>query len=191
MLESLVAEIKRHQELYYAGTPEITDIEFDLLMDKLELLDSEHPLLVSKVGTTTIDGFVKAEHKMLMGSQSKANTESDMNKWIKNQEIGKCIVQYKMDGCLDFDTILTTDKGELTIGYIVENKINCNVKAYDIENEKVIFTGNHKVWLPELLCWRSVADLDIGDKVMITKFNMIIPCIVKNLTKNVYNPNLK
>ena len=96
------------------------------------------------------------------------------------------------DGCLDFDTILETDKGPLKIGDIVEHKIKCNVKAKNLETGEVIMTpitnwyinennadwyelqtddgktvkvtGNHLVWLPKKGCFRQVQDLVEGDE---------------------------
>lgn len=41
----LAEAIRRHRALYYAGTPEISDEEFDALEDRLRELDPEHPVL--------------------------------------------------------------------------------------------------------------------------------------------------
>ena len=47
-IESLRAEIERHNDLYYQqATPEITDFEFDQLLEKLKALESEHPELIT------------------------------------------------------------------------------------------------------------------------------------------------
>ena len=44
----LVAEILRHERLYYVESrPEITDAEFDLRMRELIALETEHPDLAS------------------------------------------------------------------------------------------------------------------------------------------------
>ncbi|MFO0726827.1 MAG: NAD-dependent DNA ligase LigA [Myxococcota bacterium] len=44
--EKLLAhEIRRHRQLYYAGTPEISDAEFDALEDRLRALSPDHPVL--------------------------------------------------------------------------------------------------------------------------------------------------
>jgi len=44
----LRAEIERHNDLYYQqATPEITDFEFDQLLEKLKALESEHPELIT------------------------------------------------------------------------------------------------------------------------------------------------
>lgn len=43
--DQLAAEIRRHRALYYAGTPEIADAEFDALEDRLRALDPDHSVL--------------------------------------------------------------------------------------------------------------------------------------------------
>ncbi len=47
-IEHLRAEINRHSDLYYLqDTPEISDFEFDHLLERLNALESEHPELVT------------------------------------------------------------------------------------------------------------------------------------------------
>ena len=55
--EQLISEIERHNKLYWKqNAPEISDDEYDLLMQRLEELDPEHPLLeeVSSVEVASI-----------------------------------------------------------------------------------------------------------------------------------------
>lgn len=47
-VEKLRSEIERHNELYYQrSAPEISDFEFDKLLEKLKALEAEHPDLVT------------------------------------------------------------------------------------------------------------------------------------------------
>ncbi|MGD9561549.1 MAG: NAD-dependent DNA ligase LigA [Pyrinomonadaceae bacterium] len=47
-LEQLRSEIERHNELYYQqSAPEISDIEFDKLLERLKELEAEHPELIT------------------------------------------------------------------------------------------------------------------------------------------------
>ena len=47
-VEHLRSEIERHNELYYQKEqPEISDYEFDLLLERLKTLEAEHPDLVT------------------------------------------------------------------------------------------------------------------------------------------------
>jgi DNA ligase (NAD+) len=44
----LRAEINRHNELYYQkNTPEIADVEFDVLLEKLKTFETENPELIT------------------------------------------------------------------------------------------------------------------------------------------------
>src|SRR6478672_1242103 len=47
-VEELRAEIDRHNELYYQrAAPESSDYEFDLLLERLKVIEAEHPELVT------------------------------------------------------------------------------------------------------------------------------------------------
>src|SRR5258708_28622661 len=47
-IETLRAEIERHNDLYYQKSePEISDYEFDQLLERLKTLESEHPKLIT------------------------------------------------------------------------------------------------------------------------------------------------
>ena len=96
--KELENKIKEAQKEYYAGHPLISDAEFDGLWDTLQNLypDSE---LLSEVGSDLeeSEGFEKVELKSLMGSQSKANTAEEMEKFIS--ENGNTYMEtYKLDG---------------------------------------------------------------------------------------------
>lgn len=94
------------QNAYYNGIPIMSDTEFDALWDKLkkEQPDSE---LLQKVGEDHADGFKKVSHKIIMGSQEKANTAEEMDKWLK---AALYLAQFKMDGS---SLALYYDNGDL------------------------------------------------------------------------------
>ena len=94
----------------------------------------------------------------------------------------------KMDGCCSEETEIITDSGVMTIKQICDSNFSGNVLSYNIhenvfefkpilstsvqrnnndwyelelENGDIIrLTGNHKVWLPELNCYRRVDKLN-------------------------------
>ncbi len=74
--QSLIAEIERHNRLYYDNdAPEISDHEYDMLMQRLKKIEAENPDFVSSssptqhVGGTFSEGlFAPVEHKVQMGS---------------------------------------------------------------------------------------------------------------------------
>ena len=98
-IQELENEIKKNQELYYNNKQAISDAEFDALVDELQSLDPENPLLTTLVGSDHTEGFKKVKHSIVMGSQSKANTESEMNDWIGTIDNSVVYGTYKMDGC--------------------------------------------------------------------------------------------
>src|SRR5271169_2800524 len=73
--EDLRKALRRHEHLYYVlDQPEISDAEYDVLMNRLRDLESQHPELVTpdsptlRVGGKPREGFVKVEHSAPMGA---------------------------------------------------------------------------------------------------------------------------
>lgn len=72
-IEKLRDEIRHHDELYYvANAPEISDREYDLLMEKLQKLEEENPELITadsptqRVGGRPAEGFPEVVHTRQM-----------------------------------------------------------------------------------------------------------------------------
>ena len=72
-IEKLRDEIRHHDELYYVGNaPEISDREYDLLMQKLQRLEEENPELITadsptqRVGGRPAEGFPEVVHTRQM-----------------------------------------------------------------------------------------------------------------------------
>ncbi len=93
-LESLIL---RHQSLYYAGEPEISDAEFDALWDELRELEPENRVF-SAINSEITDGFPKEYHLIPMGSQEKAADPEAFAEWAAKRDFTEFLVQYKLDG---------------------------------------------------------------------------------------------
>jgi DNA ligase (NAD+) len=72
-IEKLREEIRRHEELYYVhDSPQISDAEYDALVEQLQKLEQEHPELITpdsptqRVGGRPAEGFPKVEHRRPM-----------------------------------------------------------------------------------------------------------------------------
>jgi DNA ligase (NAD+) len=72
-IEKLREEIRRHDELYYVNnSPEISDREYDALLERLQKLEQDHPDLVTpdsptqRVGGRPAEGFPKVVHSRQM-----------------------------------------------------------------------------------------------------------------------------
>ncbi len=92
----LEAEIRRHRGLYYGGTPEISDLEFDRLEDELRDLAPESPVLGEIGAAPEGAGLPRKTHKIPMGSLEKI-TEDKLDAWTG--KMGPLfLVQEKLDG---------------------------------------------------------------------------------------------
>lgn len=98
-LQSLSADIRRHDDLYYAGKPEITDEDYDALTRREEDLCKSYPHLLRKlqeesglgeqvtrsgrVGTTSSSGRKKRRHLAPMLSLDNVTTEDQVKDWLE------------------------------------------------------------------------------------------------------------
>src|SRR6187402_1484175 len=84
-IEYLRSEIRRHEELYYVeANPEISDADFDALMNELKALEAEHPELLTsdsptqRVGGRPAEGFATVEHLQPMLSLDNAYNDEEL-----------------------------------------------------------------------------------------------------------------
>ncbi|HYF52183.1 MAG TPA: NAD-dependent DNA ligase LigA [Planctomycetota bacterium] len=103
--DKLAEQIRYHNEKYWVEhKPEISDIEYDQLVEKLRALQPDHPVLVELVEDKS-DGFKKVQHAVPMLSIEKVFTVEDVIKWAtgagafrsSNPEDG-IVASYKVDG---------------------------------------------------------------------------------------------
>src|SRR5215472_8572264 len=109
--EDLREKIRRHEHLYYIlDAPEISDADFDRLMQELKQLEAANPELVTpdsptqRVGGKPREGFVKAQHSIPMLSLDNAYKEEELRNWERrvHELSGRKDVEYvcelKLDG---------------------------------------------------------------------------------------------
>jgi DNA ligase (NAD+) len=84
-IESLRDEIRRHEELYYVyDNPEISDVEYDALMARLQQLETERPELITtdsptqRVGGRPAEGFSEYVHRRPMLSLDNSYNIDDL-----------------------------------------------------------------------------------------------------------------
>ena len=125
-IEALRAEIRRHNRLYYVeGQPEISDLEFDRLLKRLEELERRFPQFDSpdspshKVGGEPIEGFQTVEHRLPMLSIDNVYSETGLQEFdtrvrrLLDGEPVEYAVEYKIDGVA---LALIYENGRLTQG---------------------------------------------------------------------------
>jgi DNA ligase (NAD+) len=126
-VESLRYEIRRHEELYYVqAAPEISDAEFDALMNELKALEQQHPDLLTpdsptqRVGGRPAEGFATVEHIQPMLSLDNAYNDDDLRAFDERVRKGlgleaspTYVAELKIDG---LSIALTYEDGRLVRG---------------------------------------------------------------------------
>src|SRR5690349_7815052 len=110
-IESLRDKIRHHEYLYYVlDQPQISDQEFDQLMQQLKDLESQHPDLLTpdsptqRVGGKPREGFVKVRHSSPMLSLDNTYSEVELRAWERrvHELSGRKEIEYvcelKLDG---------------------------------------------------------------------------------------------
>jgi DNA ligase (NAD+) len=110
-IEKLREKIRHHEYRYYVlDDPELSDADFDKLMNELKRLEAENPSLITpdsptqRVGGKPREGFVKAKHSSPMLSLDNAYSEEELRDWERrvHELMGRTDVEYmcelKLDG---------------------------------------------------------------------------------------------
>jgi DNA ligase (NAD+) len=111
-IQALRDELRQHEHLYYVlDAPEISDAEYDALMNQLKKLEADHPDLVTpdsptqRVGGKPRDGFAKMAHSRSMLSLDNAYNEEELRAWEQRVRAGlpaseevRYVCELKLDG---------------------------------------------------------------------------------------------
>src|ERR1700727_464416 len=111
-IQELRDQLRHHEYLYYVeDSPELTDAQYDALMNQLKKLEEKHPELVTadspsqRVGGKPKDGFVKMPHSRPMLSLDNAYNEEELRAWdqrvrdaLPSAEAVRYVCELKLDG---------------------------------------------------------------------------------------------
>ena len=110
-VEALREKIRHHEYRYYVlDAPEITDSEFDQLMNELKQLEVQNPGLVvpdsptQRVGGKPREGFGKARHSSPMLSLDNTYSQDELRNWerrvheLSGREDIEYVCELKLDG---------------------------------------------------------------------------------------------
>jgi DNA ligase (NAD+) len=125
-VEELRKQIEHHNYKYYVeAAPEISDRDFDRLMQRLQELEKRHPDLVTpdsptqRVGGQPIQGFRPVRQRVPMLSIDNTYNEKDLRefdarirRWLKGQE-PRYMVEQKIDGV---SVTLVYENGQFSLG---------------------------------------------------------------------------
>jgi DNA ligase (NAD+) len=111
-IQELRDQLRHHEHLYYVeDSPELTDAQYDALMNRLKKLEEEHPELVTpdsptqRVGGKPKEGFAKVAHSRQMLSLDNAYNEEELRAWdqrvrdaLPSTEAVRYDCELKLDG---------------------------------------------------------------------------------------------
>ena len=107
-IKELRAITEYHAKRYYdEDSPEISDFEYDMLMNELRNLEKEYPefitsdSLTQRVGGTVKEGFEKVEHEVPLQSLQDVFSFEELQEFdarVKKQVNPKYVVETKIDG---------------------------------------------------------------------------------------------
>ena len=125
-IDALRDKIRYHEHRYYVlDSPEISDAEFDKLMDELIAIETEHPELITpdsptqRVGGKPSEEFVKVRHSTPMLSLGKTTSEQELRDWERrvHELTGESQVDYDCELKLDgMSLALRFTGGRLALG---------------------------------------------------------------------------
>ncbi len=125
-IRELVNVVSHHDRKYYVeDNPEISDFEYDQLVQELKSLEAEHPDLVlpdsptQRVSGKALEEFPQVEHKVAMLSLGNSYSAEELRefdarvrKWLGEEKV-EYVVELKIDG---LGIALLYEDGELTRG---------------------------------------------------------------------------
>jgi DNA ligase (NAD+) len=110
-IERLREQIRHHDRKYYVeAKPEISDLEYDRLLNELKQLETKHPELVTpdsptqRVGDAPVDDLEQVEHRVPMLSIDNTYSVEDLRKYgdrvakLLAGEPVEWVVELKIDG---------------------------------------------------------------------------------------------
>jgi DNA ligase (NAD+) len=125
-IEKLREKIRYHDRKYYVeAAPEISDLDYDRLMDRLKKLESDHPELITadsptqRVGEQPVESLEQVEHRVPMLSIENTYSIEELrtygqriSKLLPDEEI-EWVVELKIDGVA---IAVVYENGELVRG---------------------------------------------------------------------------
>ena len=119
--------ISYHDKLYWENnSPEISDQEYDQLVEALRKLDPEH-ILVNRVNAVTVESSGKVHHKIPMLSLDKAYSIGELLDWAKKYARSPrelILIEPKYDGIsASFDGKVLSTRGDGETGENISDKL--------------------------------------------------------------------
>jgi DNA ligase (NAD+) len=175
-MEVLANELLRHQHLYYVlARPEVSDAEYDRLLDELLLLEKRFPQYAGanspsrRVGSDLDNSFPERPHAVPVLSLDKLYQPQEAAQWLR-KTAAACgsdagfTVEEKIDGA---SIVLYYDRGELQYALtrgngLVGNDVSDNVRTIRQVPLRIAETGPLAVRGEIYITRRDFADFNAG-----------------------------
>src|SRR5512146_2120273 len=119
-IEKLRDEIRYHEHRYYVlDDPEVSDAEYDRLVNELKALEAAHPALVTldsptqRVGGKPREGFVKVPHSSPMLSLDNTYNEDELRDWERRV--------HELSGRKDIDYVCELKLDGMSLALVYQN----------------------------------------------------------------------
>ncbi len=175
-IENLRTEIRDHDRKYYVeASPEISDLEYDRLMQQLEAIEAAHPQLITaesptqRVGEQPVGQLETVEHRVPMLSIENTYNVQEVRKYA--QRISKLlpgepiewVVELKIDGVA---ASITYDNGLL---------VQAVTRGNGVTGDDVIHNIRTVVDLPLKLSGKTVPPLlEVRGEVYMTNSDLVL-----------------
>lgn len=169
-------EICYHNQKYYVeAAPEITDIEYDRLLDRLKALEAKHPELVTpdspthRIGDQPVEGLDQVKHRVPMLSIDNTYSLGELEKYgqraakLLSGEPIEWVVELKIDGVAV--SLLYED------GRLVRGVTRGNGRIGDDVTHNVRTIGD----VPLQLCGEQVPEvLEVRGEIYMTNSDLVL-----------------
>ena len=174
-IEELRNEIRHHNYLYYVlNQPEISDAEYDRMMEELKKLEHKFPELVTpdsptqRVGATPANEFATVRHVKPMLSLDSVLEKEEVEKFDERvkRELGVESVEYVAEPKLDGLSVeLIYEHGRLVRGSTRGDGINGEDVTENIKTIRAVplVLRIHETKVPDMLAVRGEVIMHIND----------------------------
>lgn len=165
--QELKKQIRYHEHLYFVkNTPEISDFEFDQLLQKLKELEAKYPEIITADSPTqrigeTLTSFNTVEHRVKMLSIDNSYSAGDIIDWLSRIEklagrsVFPIVAELKIDG--------VSGSFSYNHGHLVAAATRGNGMEGDL------ITGNAKTIRSLPLSINSQLDMDLRGEIYIQR----------------------
>jgi len=155
-IQELKTRISEAREAYYNLDPQISDQEYDALVDELgRLAPGAEEVVAVGAPAPTNTVWEKVRHEIPMGSLGKANTQTEFEEWASKLEASSWFITHKIDG------------SSMELVYQAGNLVRCVTRGDGMIGEDVFINVSRIPSVPKKL--PVPVDVIVRGEVVMTK----------------------